>query len=411
MADRLWHGESPRHLWGDWLSSDRPPLQSGWLLLTWPVMHALGFDFDTAASTGGVGFQLLWVLAAWSLARHLGATPRQAVGIVAATAFTGVLLEYSVFVWPKLAAAALVVAAYLLWFDAPGEGGLTRFAAGGCCAALGWLAHGGVAFSLLGLVPLALADRRPARWRAWLVAIAGFVAFAAPWSVYQRVYEPPGNRLLKWHLAGVTDIDSRGIGAAMVDSYRRAGFSTALQNKWQNLRMQLGTDWSPLLHVNSLAGPSDLRAGETTYMVRAWAWWACAWLVPLVWLARRGSAPPALPWAAHRATLAWFGAGIAVWLILMFTPNSASIHQGTLCTQLLSSGLLASWTLHFNRWFFASLATVQALWFAVAWAPPSHAVEGRLQALPLVLAALSAAALLWMIWQTVRRPNATRDRA
>ena len=34
----------------------------------------------------------------------------------------------------------------------------------------------------------------------------------APWSAYQKYGDPPGNRLVKWLLGGVVDIDDRGIG-------------------------------------------------------------------------------------------------------------------------------------------------------------------------------------------------------
>ena len=398
FADRLWRGQSPRELWGDWQSSDRPPLQAGWQLLTWPVLHALGFDLDVSANTAGVCFQLLWVFAVWALVRHLGASARQALGIVAAIAFSGVLLEYSVFVWPKLAAAALVVAAYLLWRDERSGRPQLRFAIGGWCAALGWLAHGGVAFSLLGLAPLVLVWRSRVRSLHWLCALAAFGAVAAPWTAYQKFYDPPGNRLLKWHLGGEMGIDRRGALEAIADGYRKAGLATTLRNKWSNVRFQFEGRWPGLRDFDLSLKSTRLREGETVYTVRSWGAWILALLAPLLWLVRARPAPPAETRRALLELCWWFLGGACVWLALLFMPNTATIHQGTLVTQLLGPALLAVGAFQLNRWYFAALATFQAAWFALAWTPPSPLVEGRLLPAPALLAVICGMVLLALVW-------------
>ena len=56
FADRLWSGQSRGQVMADWLSSDRPPLQTGWLLLTKPILTQIGFDSDTSSGGGGVCF-------------------------------------------------------------------------------------------------------------------------------------------------------------------------------------------------------------------------------------------------------------------------------------------------------------------------------------------------------------------
>ena len=52
----------------------------------------------------------------------------------------------------------------------------------------------------------------------------------APWSAYQKYGDPPGNRLTKWTLAGVVEVDDRGTAEAIFDSYGEAG--------WRHLRQQ-----------------------------------------------------------------------------------------------------------------------------------------------------------------------------
>jgi hypothetical protein len=393
FAERLLDGKSPKQLWGDWLSSDRPPLQTGWLLLTWPVLRAAGFDADTISTTGGICFQLLWVLAAWALARQLGAGARQALAVVAGIAFTGVMLVFTVFVWPKLAAAALVLGAVLLWLDpAPERAGRNYFIGGGC-AALGWLAHGGVAFSLLGIVPLWVVFRRDfAPWKIWGWAAVGFALLAGPWMVYQRVYEPPANRLFKMHMAGVTEIDPRGFLETAVASYRQVGWRGAAENKMSNVRMQLGGDWTAagLRRGGGGAEVRALRGDETTYTARSLAWWLVALVAP-AWLVLR-------PGGVGRRARLMAGlvlAGLAAVMGLLFVANAATVHQGTLVTQLVGLTLLAWWALAWQRYFFVLLVGVQAGWFLLLWIPAPGLDFGPLQPVAVVLTTLAGTGLAW----------------
>ena len=365
FAERLWKGESPRHLWGDWLSSDRPPLQAGWQLMTWPILHALHVDLDTAANVSGLWFQLLWVPAVCALAMSFGLTLRQALGVTAAVACCGVLLEYSVFVWPKLGAAALVLTAYLVWFEAAAWSIQRRCAVGGALAALGWLAHGGVAFSLLAIAPLAVARRPAISLRHWLFAGLAFAVCASPWMAYQHWYDPPGNRLLKMHLAGSPELDARGFLATLRQSYATAGLA-AWRSKWVNLRVQFSGNWNELAQLRASSGWLSLRATETAFLVRACDWWLVALIAPLLWFVRRETGPPQAVRREMIRALTWMGLGVFIWLALMFTPGAATIHQGSVVTQLLCFTLLAVAARYVSPVLFVTLALVQMAWFGVA---------------------------------------------
>src|SRR6185312_2797965 len=190
LADRLWTGQPVRPFYIDWLSSDRPPLQAGWLLLNRPWFGILGLDPDTVAGAGGVCFQLLWVPAIWALLRRVGARPAQAAAVVAALAFSGYFLVFTTFTWPKLAAGALVLTGFLLAVSGPRSRGLSVLA--GAFVSLGWLSHGGIAFSLIGLAPLAVAARSRRRGGlSWRWAAAGFLGLALPWLAFLKFRRPP----------------------------------------------------------------------------------------------------------------------------------------------------------------------------------------------------------------------------
>ncbi|MCX6952052.1 MAG: hypothetical protein NTV51_07780 [Verrucomicrobia bacterium] len=392
FAEHLYTGTSPKGPGGDWLSSDRPPLQSGLALVTLPALRALDFGYDKACATAGVWFQLLWIPALWVFLRWLGLTEHQAHAATAALVFTGFLLFNSVFVWPKLAGAALVLLAFCTFFAT--ESAIEprhRWLVGGTLAAFGSLAHGGVMFSLFALAPLAVFSFRR-RWRSWLLAATAFVVLSLPWFAYQRFYEPPGNRLVKWHLAGAIAPDSRDVVEALVENYRRLGWAKVLETRRDNLATIFHGSWQHLLTTRDRDAIAGRRSEEIFYTFRTPA----AWLLGLVSLpalvflhVRRRPA-----WRdhvrRHGLALAWLGLTLAFWLALMFLPSGTLVHQGSYVVPLLLLGLLAAWTLFVSRWLFAALALLQLGLFTLTWMPPTAAFTAAPAPLAIAVAGLSA---------------------
>ena len=402
FAERLASGVSPHHLGAGWLSSDRPPLQTGLALVTIPALQTLDIGYDKACATAGVWFQLLWIPALWVFLRWLGLTEHQAHAATAALVFTGFLLFNTIFVWPKLAGAALVLLAFCTFFAT--ESAINprhRWLAGGALAACGNLAHGGVMFSLLALVPIVAFSLRR-HWRPWLLAAAAFTVLSLPWLAYQRLYEPPGNRLLKWHLAGAVEIDARSFTTALVENYTSLGWSAALATRQENLRILFLGEWQNLLTARDLGAIAGRRSEEIFHLFRTPAAWILgAVALPLllsVHYRRRSTPrstassapdrirvhpsssvvknsvlrPPAsLPLRHHALAVTWLALTVTLWLTLMFLPFGTLVHQGSYVTSLLLLGLLTAWTLLLSRKLFAALALLQLALFTLTWMPAS----------------------------------------
>lgn len=378
---------------GDWLSSDRPPLQAGWILLFRPLLEILGDDGDTLGQAIGLSFELLWVPFLWLFVRRLGAGRRQADASVAAVAFTGFALFHSVYTWPKLGAAALMCGAFLLWLPESREGPWRwRFVSAGLCAGLGWMSHGGVAFSLVGLVPVAVALswRGVVALRNWGESALGFLAIALPWACYQRFYEPPGDRLLKWHLAGVVDpADRRSFLGALVQSYREVGWGGALENRWSNLRMQFWGDWSRYLRFVPAPDMINRRWDETEYAARSFGWWIVAVPALIIFFAVLGRRAGRFEVAA----LVWCLGGWLAAVLMLFNGTQATLHQGTLVTQVVGFALLCWVAGSVSRWFFLLVAGLQIVSFFLVWSAAAAPAAGPVN--PLCAAVgLSAAAVL-----------------
>ena len=411
FTEIIFSGNPTRVLGGDWLTSDRPPLQTGVALLGWPLLSALGIDLDTACATAGIWAQALWFPAAWMLLGALGLPARAALGVTAALGATGFLVFNTVFVWPKLAGAAFVVIAFVLWFgpeprDA-GSAARGRLALGAACAACGWLAHGGVMFSLVALIPFVIADavRRHA-WPEWALAGGVFLLLAAPWLSYQKFYSPPGNRLVKWHIAGVIPPDARTVTQALSDRYREVGWSGAWEVRVRNFRAFFAGGWRE--PFDPWADARARRLADVMFPLRTAAGWtlgltACAWLIVVRSRMLRERA------RVHLLCVGWFVGGLTVWLALMFFPDSVLTHQGSYVTQLLLLVLLAAWAWMAGRVFFGIIAAVQWLGFLATWLAPAAEAHPPIDQVAGVIAAACAVALValstWMLASGEKNPN------
>eukprot|EP01035_Chromulina_nebulosa_P043316 gene43316-58662_t len=154
-------------------------------------------------------------------------------------------------------------------------------------------------FSLLALVPLVLFHHlrtpRAARPGPQLSALRSqllpaaltFTLLALPWLAYQRLYEPPGNRLLKWHLAGAVAPDTRSVTTAVIENYRAQGWTTTLATRAENLRILFLGEWQHLLTTGDPAAIFGRRSEETFHTFRSPALWLLgAAALPLLLYAR-----------------------------------------------------------------------------------------------------------------------------
>ena len=295
--------------------------------------------------------------------------------------FSGTFYVNSVFVWPKLLAGSLVVLAYVLLLgkQRPSVAATTLASAS---AGLALLAHAGVIFTLIPLAAIVVARRTRPAPSAVLAGAAALVVLLAPWSAYKLFYEPPGNQLAKMHLAGVEDFDdTRSLAQAMSGVYGSASLAELAGNRVSNVLTLVG-GW-PRWPAPSTTGDelTPLRQQEFLHPVRALGLLNLAWLglaAGLAWFGlaggrvgqgarywRRRSLPAGSDESgrATRLMLAVAGLSIVVWVVLMFQPHRAVMHQGSFATVILLfvalAGIIGSWP---PVWSVA-LVTVQVAWF------------------------------------------------
>lgn len=405
------HGHSGTPpLFGDWLSSDRPPLQIGYVLSQRP------FGWDTHGlhyEVLGVIVQQLWVLGMWALLCAARLRPRTRGLAALAAIVSDIAILHGFYVWPKLIAAAFLLGALALvvaedwprWRRQPLAGAL--FA--GLCG-LAMLAHGSSAFFALPLVGLALWGRPSWSWLGSAVAVG--VLLLGSWSAYQHYADPPGNRLVKWQLGGSPEIDDRGALETIVDSYREAGIGGTLENKRVNLEAQ-----ARLFELEGAARASlDLigegHLGKALEPLRGMRFYG---LLPFLGLLLLGPLALLIAWLRGRPRgpdrrFAVFALGFSavaclVWILLMFGgPEAAAIiHQGSLALPLLAVCACVAAACAVNLRFgaclvLANVAMVLAL-YVPSLTPPAGTAYSPLAGL------LAAAALAGIGFLTMRRPG------
>jgi hypothetical protein len=224
---------------GQWISSDRPPLQTGMLLYTWPLCDAVGEDLIYQEL--GMFAQLLFLVGTGAMLINLGARERQAGFVQFLLATSGFLYYSSVYVWPKLLAAAFCAAAVAVLaraWKAEEKLAKTDLYILGVSVPLALLSHGGVASTIAILALLTLWRFRSFLRMGWRVlAAAAMLACSLylPWIYYQRYIDPPGDRLIKINLAGDFGLDNKGAADVIVDAYRHLTLSDWLKTRKSHL--------------------------------------------------------------------------------------------------------------------------------------------------------------------------------
>jgi hypothetical protein len=289
FAEQMRYGLLKKPMFGDWLSSDRPPLQTEIILSLEPAIRSRALDYETAS----VLLQCLWVFSLWLLLRAFRIS-RLSRGLVIGTIYlTGFALVNSFYVWPKLLAAA-----YMLAFAIPvlalrpmrslhKMAGRHKWWLRGVSAfllACGMLGHGGSVFAAIGITLFMLARLRLSVMResGLVVLLAG--ALYSPWIGYQKLVDPPGDRLLKWHLAGVEQPTSVAFLPTILHAYEVETFSNWRRAKESNFRAVFAYEGEFVKQLGFQPGLlKEMRGAQFFYLVPSIGFVSLGALGILVW--------------------------------------------------------------------------------------------------------------------------------
>lgn len=379
------HHGTPPEFPGNWLASDRPPLQMGYLVTEKPF-HI--FDKELSYEILGIVLQQLWIVGMWALLSALRVGRATKALVMATVLVSPLAIVNGFYVWPKMLPAAMLLAAAALMITPLWDEARSRIWGAILVATLcglGMMGHGSSAFAIIGLALVAACRGLPS-WR-WLgVAVLSLVIVMGPWSAYGKWGDPPGNRLTKWYLGGDTEPDDKSVGEAIIDGYSEAKLSTILHKKGQNFAAIAG---GYIFSHDISEAWKHARSGEFEQTVRPLRETFFFNLLPSLGLLLLGPVAMAISWRRRRARdqVEWKAAATVliaflvttvVWALLQWGGWTATtvIHQGSYLVPALgitgcTLALRAAWP----RFSFGWLA-LNFLVMLVIYTPDFEPVEG-----------------------------------
>jgi len=384
FADYLYNGMVPKVLIGDWLTSDRPPLQTGSILFQYVLMKPdeVSVHYQVLSTI----LQCCWVPAIWALSRILGLN-NHCIGLIFLFAiFSGFFLLHSVFTWPKLLAGSLTILTIALLIQQGHS--FTRIGLAGASYALGLLSHGGVIFSVFALAFIAFIPRFYPGIKSLLIGSLVFIILIIPWLAYQKLHAPPGNRLVKWHFAGVTQIDNRTTVDTLVDAYQSLSIWEIINIRWANIQNMIGKN------SLTLKTALQIRIKEFFHIINALVILNIGWIFFVhFWLQRH----------LYRnvdfqiMTLSGFTLiSLVIWWLLTFLPGSTNIHQGSYATMISLFLILSILIANLPKIIGYLLAYTQVLYFIIVWVLATVSID---DAYLLNVPAITATGLIFLLLQ------------
>ncbi len=341
FAQDIERGYVPKEIFGDWHSSDRPPLETGVVLSAFGYMRS-----ERSYAVIGTLLQCLSLFGLWMLLSAFPVERKAAKLVLAVCLFSGFVCINSFYVWPKLLAAAFTIGFVAVLAskrirpvmrDRPLVSALA-----GALLAFGVLAHGGTAFAILGFACVLPIARIRLPWKTIAIVAAAAFCLYLPWFLYQKLFDPPGDRLLKWHLAGVIPVDKRSFLQALTDAYRRTPPRQIVAARIKNF--ELATRALPayseyifilLEHAPWQAAGDPALVFQTTREMRDTTFYLFA---PNLGFLVLGLPALLFGLAKRRRSSEWrlgallwliAGASFAGWCLLMFSPSTTIIDQGS----------------------------------------------------------------------------------
>jgi len=411
FSEALKEGHIPK-MGSFWHSSDRPPLQTG-IVLSQYTYTSNPRDFDYTII--GVILQSLWIFAAWLLLTAFELDTRAIVLVLAVCLLSGFVFLNTFYVWPKLLAATYILAALAILFTpryVSLQTGRISCILVGAMLAFAMLSHGGSAFAVIGIFATMAILRRFVPIKSLLLMAVTLVLLYTPWTLYQKFCDPPGDRLLKMHLAGIKGTDSRSFGRVFISAYGALTPRKVLSNKIKNLNTLIGNSGGFWIETAHLIG--HIFNGEDPAWVAAAlrGWMFFYFLVnqgflvvgPVTLLAGIAKRYRTREWRTAAILWIFIAVTAAAWCLLMFGPATTVIHQGTYAIVLLgyAGSILAIWNLSRFAALLVSCCQIclSVLLYILLMQPPAaHALLAQPPALLgcLLLSAFSLSCLAWLL--------------
>jgi hypothetical protein len=220
-----------------WLGSDRPPLFSGAILF----FNISSMPLEKSYLFIGIFLQSLILPIITETIVNLA---KRKLSIIEKVFVSFIVISSPIFIhniaflWPKIFAAMfMIIAVYLLFF--PYVKSISLAVISSICMLLSMLSHGGSGFAIISLAIVYILKMKDIKdfYRGIIIFVV-FVAGYAPWFLYQKLVQPPGDRLIKWQLLGQANIVPESVEHVFREQYKDFQYFDILVRVFQSFKNQ-----------------------------------------------------------------------------------------------------------------------------------------------------------------------------
>lgn len=378
FADKLYQNLDPRdfEVGIGWTSSDRPPLCTSFILLFRPFFELLNIPTKTSSYSITIGFQLIWIPVLLNILNSWKINRVYSFMILLSFAFNGFIFHNSIYTWPKLGAGALLLYAFFIYH----KNGLLKTHNTiiiSILTSLAWLSHGGVSISIIPILLIVICRPKYFKVKQFIIAGAIAASLCLPWTAYQKLYDPPGDRLLKWHIGGQPEAIDKSLSETIYESYSSTSIEEWIENRKLNFLRLFGDSFS---YLSITSSSSSQRIGNDFYFFfrshEITILLSC--LLAIYLILKRGCKSTMHDMYKGRLFLSLLFLSLTFWILLLFMPKSTVTHSGSYLNNLVLMIILHIFLYKFSKPLLILNTIIYFIYFSTTYLPEYNSNFGNI---------------------------------
>ena len=369
LLDRIYYSVPLTNFLGDWLASDRLPLSTAILIILYPF--SIFKDSSLFYQFVGTYIQMFWIPALYSLCLFFNFNKYVSNFIIGNSLLSGFFIVNSTYIWPKLLTTLFFTLLFILVFEISNEKQIKfklvmHSKIIGICAALSILSHGGIAFSLIAFGLSIMISKKRMNYKYIFFVFVSFFVVYFPWFLFQKLVDPPGNRLTKWHLAGMVEINDYSLWDALFYAYSSTPIIEIVTNKVMNILNLFAINPGEYSSIAALKSTIFAKTFGTALILNLFI------LVLIPHFIINYLYKKKLVSYKNKVMFCFFILSFTIWPLLMFDANNTYINHGSYFNILLIYIFIAYGVKYSNRIFSNLIYMFNIIIFILLWVPSSE---------------------------------------
>ena len=189
-----------------------------------------------------------------------------------------------------------------------------------------------------------------------------------PWTAYQKLYDPPGNRLLKWHIGGQPNAIEKTLTETIKESYSNITIEEWIENRKLNFMRLFGDKFSYLSIMNPSS--SERVVNDFYYFFRSHEIIILLSFILMTFLLFKKRFNFLInELYKGRLFFTLLLLSLTFWILLLFIPKTTVIHQGSYLNNLIFMIILHIFLHKFSKPLLLLNTIIYVLYFSITYLP------------------------------------------